>query len=155
MDLLLARKNFVISAGVRVTVADENFPMSGVRKTVEVTVLTLQEAGMTKPSTIEEIRKQFKELGYRPLTLEEAVTIRVDFRNQPDKMKVDHKMTWFLTLLSKENGKIFGFPEREYAFYIYRNSSRDKYGGGYGMHTEQTSGRRFNPTVYRFACVKE
>ena len=77
-----------------------NFPMSRTEKSVDVAVVKLLDVGFSQPVTIEEIRQRFSELGYRPLTLEEAVELRLQFNDQPSE---DVLMNGFTVLLSEES----------------------------------------------------
>ena len=77
-----------------------NFPMSRTEKSVDVAVVKLLDVGFSQPVTIEEIRQRFSELGYRPLTLEEAVELRLQFTDQPSE---DVLMNGFTVLLSEES----------------------------------------------------
>ena len=51
----------------------------------KVKVVTLLEAGFDEPVIIQEIRERFQELGYRPLTLAEAVATRLQIK-QPSTL---------------------------------------------------------------------
>ncbi len=79
--------NINASLDIRFLLSKPDFPMSRQKKTIKVTVVTLLEAGFTEPATLPEIRKRFKQIGYRPLTLEEAIEIRLQFVDQPDRPK--------------------------------------------------------------------
>ena len=75
------------------------FPMSSTKRSVDVAVVKLLDVGFSQPVTIEKIRKRFSELGYRPLTLEEAFELRRQFTDQPSD---DVFMNRFTILLSEE-----------------------------------------------------
>ena len=181
----IPNNNLSASRDIRARLAKPNFPMSRQRKTIKVTVVTLQEAGFTKPTTIEEIRKRFKQLGYRPLTLEEAVEIRLQFLDQPDRPteyqvqepgyvppppKLDRspgsKMDAFYTLLEKGNEEILK------TISVFENGRHsywgDRYGQGLIINTSTLNTfdplapeYSFKETPYggfvgaRFACIIE
>ena len=166
------RENIHANRLIRHHLSKKEMPMmSKVRKRVEVTVATLLEAGFTKESvTIEEVREKYKENGYRPLTIEEGIMLRLGFTDQPDMKKSDHKMVSFFGLLSKEDSEFFSDMEGiQRIFFLYRSSARDRYGEGYGLYTRNVTERKFYPhgdeeyhqdaakTDFlgtRFACVK-
>ena len=50
---------------------------------IDVTVISMLEAGMEEPATIEEIRARYRELGCRPMTAEEVFYLRLQFTDQP------------------------------------------------------------------------
>ena len=79
------------------------FPMSRTQKSVDVAVVKLLDVGFSQPVTIEEIRQRFSELGYRPLTLEEAVELRLQFTDQPSD---DVFMNGFTALLSEKSMRL-------------------------------------------------
>ena len=86
-DMLAVLKDSLIgtSESILAMLSKPNFPMSRQRKTISVAVLTLQEIGFTEPATVPEIRRRLKQLGYRPLTLEEVIETRLQFMDQPDR----------------------------------------------------------------------
>lgn len=154
VDALDDRRNFhAFSASLRIALSKKGLKMSKEKRTVEVTVLTLGEAGFTELATLKEIRKRFEEMGCRPLTLEEAVMTRLDFVDQPDIKRVNHKMTNFFTLLSEEDGYFLGRQEKEKVLKIKRDSTRDKYGEGYLLSFALMKNNMFGPQN-AFACVK-
>ena len=77
-----------------------DFPMAGRQYTIEVAVISMLKAGITKPATIAEIQERYKELGCRPLTMEEAIELRLQFTDQQN-VPDDHPMVNFLILPSK------------------------------------------------------
>lgn len=78
----------------------ENVSLSRSPKRVDVTVVQLLDIGFSQPVTLEEISNRFSELGYRPLTLEEAIELSIHFYNQPSD---DALMNGFTALLSEES----------------------------------------------------
>ena len=180
VDLLERRENFhAYGGGLRRAISKEEFPMSGTPKTVEITVVTLHEAGFTEPVTISQIKRRLAEMGYRPLTLEEAVMTRIDFTDQPDLVRIDHKMTHFLAFLSEEDEELLGrllkhpeHPGKRFTLAMARESKMDKYGEGYSIAVTAVTDVTFHPDDNerhgdlsqqrkqyrnkgnRFACVK-
>ena len=145
------RKNFVaFSVGLRMAIME--IPMSKVPGETEVTVLTLREAGMTGTPTIAEVREHFRKEGYRPLTMEEAVMIRLDFTDQPET-RTKHKMSKFETLLSREDGLSIGWQGNEWTFHIGRYAGRDSVGQGYEISFGQIYGENVSLDT-AFACAK-
>ena len=59
------------------------FPLSEEQYIIDVTVISMLEAGMDKPATIEEIRARYREIGCRPMTAEEVFYLRLQFTDQP------------------------------------------------------------------------
>ena len=145
------RRNFHIpTSGVRMAIME--IPMSKVPGETEVTVLTLREAGMTDNPTLAEVREHFRKKGYRPLTMEEAVMIRLDFTDQPETM-TKHKMSEFETLLSREDGLSIGWQGNEWTFHIGRYAGGDLIGQGYEIGFGQIYGGNVNLDT-AFACAK-
>ena len=145
------RRNFIIpTSGVRMAIME--IPMSKVPGETEVTVLTLREAGMTGTPTIAEVREHFRKEGYRPLTMEEAVMIRLDFTDQPET-RTKHKMSKFETLLSREDGLSIGWQGNEWTFHIARSAGGDPIGQGYEIGFGQIYGGNVSLET-AFACAK-
>ncbi len=69
--------------------------------TVDIAVLTMKEVGIHNPTNITRITKHFRELGYRPLTPEEAMELRLHLPDQPDS-STRHKMSSFFVLSGEE-----------------------------------------------------
>ena len=75
--------------------------------TVDIVVLTMKEVGIhdmglpDNPANITRITKHFRERGYRPLTTEEAIELRLHLPDQPDS-STRHKMSSFLVLSGEE-----------------------------------------------------
>ena len=151
-EAIANRKNFVaytVSTRARII----KVPMSKMSKVpgeTEVTVLTLREVGMTGSPTMEEVREHFRKKGYRPLTLEEAVMIRLDFTDQPDT-RTKHKMAEFQALLSREDGLLIGWRGDEWTFKIVRYAGWDLIGQGNMIDLGQTKGFGLDMA---FACAK-
>ena len=98
---------------------------------VKVKVVTLLEAGFDEPVTIQKIRERFQDLGYRPLTLAEAVATRLQIK-QPTMLS-GNKMSAFHTLLTEESARWLGnnTGRREgkgapRVFSIYRQTGQHK-----------------------------
>lgn len=112
-DALANKPNFGAISIMRRTLQKPDFPMSGEPGTTDVTVVTLKEAGFTEPATLEEIRERYRELGYRPLTLEEAVEFRLQFTDQPDVSEpslTEEERTWssVFVLVSEQDAYYMG-----------------------------------------------
>ena len=152
-DALWNRENFH-ARNVSLRIDIRKIPMSNVPKEVEVTVLRLHEVGIKGTAKIEKIRSRFGVEGYRPLTLEEAVMIRLDFTDQPDLAKIHHKMTSFYTLLSQKDGEfLWGSAEGERTLGIERAGGNDFIGAGNLLFFIDVRGVNFSPGA-AFACVK-
>ena len=151
-EAIANRKNYhAYSVSLRIRIME--IPMSKVPGETEVTVLTLREAGMTGTPTIAEVREHFRKEGYRPLTLEEAVMIRLDFTDQPDT-GTKHKMSKFETLLSREDGLLIGsWRGKEHTFIIGRYAGQDIWGQGYEIAFGQIYGENVSLET-AFACAK-
>ena len=79
--------------------------------TVEIAVFTVKELGINRMTNIEEVTNRFKEIGYRPLTTEEAIEVRLHLPDQPDS-STRHKMSSFFVLSPEETPVINGEPAR-------------------------------------------
>ncbi|MCY4577403.1 MAG: hypothetical protein OXB96_03230, partial [Candidatus Kaiserbacteria bacterium] len=91
-----------VSWGAERALPEGGFPMSRQKKSVDVTVVTLLEAGFTELVTLPEIIERYRQLGYRPLTLEEAFELRMQFEDQPNCTdEPENKWGTFYTLLSE------------------------------------------------------
>ncbi|MCY4571142.1 MAG: hypothetical protein OXD49_22850, partial [Candidatus Poribacteria bacterium] len=105
-DIVKAINNRVgwmeVSWGAESVLPKSGFPMSRQKKSVDVTVVTLLEAGFTELVTLPEIIERYRQLGYRPLTLEEAFELRMQFEDQPNCTdEPENKWGTFYTLLSE------------------------------------------------------
>ena len=131
-----------ISTDTYTALKNPDFPVQKEEQATRVAVISMPEAGLDKPSTIEEVRERFRELGCRPLTLEEAVTTRLQIR-QPDTLS-ESKMSCFYTLLTEEDAKWLGEEalkkDHPRMFVVYRLPERF----GYKIATIGTVGE-FNP----------
>ena len=85
--------------------------MKGVEYTFDVVVFSLSEIEIRHEPTIDEIREQCREFGYRPLTVEEVCELRLQFLDQ-GSVPFFHKMHAFYTLPEK------GMP---HTFILYRS----------------------------------
>ena len=94
-------RNIVMSRSIETYIG--KFPMSRTQKSVDVAIVKLLDVGFLQPVTIEKIRQRFSELGYRPLTLEEAVELRLQFTDQPLD---DVLMNGFTALLSEKSMRL-------------------------------------------------
>ena len=147
IDAIQQKKNFRVLWKARRDIRQMDVPMSKTEKTVDITVVTLEEAGfneMTERVTLEQVIARFRQLGYRPLTIEEALELRLQFEDQPDMSKDDlteEERKWgnMWTLLSKQDaqslcdgrdGKPTGYKA---LLYLYRASAWDGFGEGFGI----------------------
>ena len=97
------------------TILSERFTITPPEKrySVNIAVVTMLEAGITEPATLQEIKERYREQGYGPLTLEEVVELRLQFKDQPDS-STGHRMNNFRTLLTGDSkqsgrGKLFSY----------------------------------------------
>lgn len=133
--------------------AEANIAKSMVKekKVVDITMLTLEEAGFTEPVTLEEILERFEQLGYRPLTIEEVLELRLQFTDQPDMTRGDlteEARAWsdVIALLSVEDAlALYGNPPNKKLLNMYRASARDSYGEGFGLGAQIAT--TFDPSV--------
>ena len=72
---------------------------------IDVTVLSMLEAGMEESATIEEIRARYRELGYRPMTAEEVFYLRLQFTDQPT---LRHPLGEFFALMEDNSVERYG-----------------------------------------------
>ncbi len=97
----MSDSNIVMSRGLDTYFTHPNFPMpvswlSAKKKSVDIAFVYLSEAGFSEPVTLKKIWKRFSKLGYRPLTFEEVVELRLQFYDLPPS-------TEFITLLSEND----------------------------------------------------
>ncbi|MCY4577402.1 MAG: hypothetical protein OXB96_03225 [Candidatus Kaiserbacteria bacterium] len=98
-----------VNWGIEVRLPKSGFPMSRQKKSVDVTVVTLLEAGFTELVTLPEIIERYRQLGYRPLTLEESFELRMQFEDQPNcTEEPENKWGTFYTLLSEKEADMMG-----------------------------------------------
>ena len=145
--------------------SENSVPMSREKRTVAITVMTLLEVGFDKPVTITEIRERFRELGCRPLTIQEALELRLQFQDQPDT-KTGHKMSAFYVLLSEEETELMQILKDDGSVAIC--STGNTYGISVFSHPKKIDphspeikfdldGFRVNQNINtgtRFACVR-
>ena len=100
-------ESFSIAPRVERNIIDERRTLTPLSEqyTVDVVILSMKEVGIHSKwgpnADIERIEKQFRNRGYRPLTPEEAMELRLQLPDQPDS-STQHKMSAFLALPSKE-----------------------------------------------------
>lgn len=92
-------KHFLISHFMKDSIMNEKFTPtpSEKRYTVDIAVVTMLEAGITEPATLQEIKDAYWEKGYGPLTFEEVLELRLQLKDQPSSA-TGHRMSNFLTL---------------------------------------------------------
>ena len=146
-DLIFAvrkKRNFHMTLG-KVDLINMDIPLPSEPKTVDITAITLEEAGFTERVTLEEIRERFRQLGYRPLTMEEVIEFRLQFEDQPDIAQEDlteeaRKWSRVLILLNES-----GSEKRPPLLGMARSSLRDNVGEGFMLGT--AFGVTFDPYV--------
>ena len=86
---------------------DENpathVPVSQIEREIEVSIVLMTEVGATRPMEMPEVIKYYRAAGYRPVTLEEAIELRIQFWDQP--YISEEKVSAFFALLSEEARK--------------------------------------------------
>ena len=104
--------------------------------TADIAVFSLKKIGFEEPATMKTIVKKFSEKGYRPLTLQEVVNLRLNFTNQP-QMQSKHKMSGFYILPHKH----FFYSTTEkwnYYFFIGNSDYPGKILGGKAIYRWNT-----------------
>lgn len=143
-NALANKPNFAAVSIMSRTLQKPDFPMSGEPGTTNVTVVTLKEAGFTEPATLEEIRERYRELGYRPLTLEEAVELRLQFTDQPDitdpnLTEEERKWSSMFVLVSEQDAYYVGHKsittgtKLKYIPHLHQSRYGERYGYGFGI----------------------
>ncbi|MDE0398953.1 MAG: hypothetical protein OXL96_14245 [Candidatus Poribacteria bacterium] len=99
----LKRKKFVLGGWTIKDIYNENFTITPPERqyTTDIAVVGMREAGITEPATIAEIRKKYREAGYKPLTPEEIIELRLQLENQPHT-NTGHRMSSFFSLPTKK-----------------------------------------------------
>lgn len=157
VDAIQNKPNFLVASGAPTSIHRANIRMSQELKTVDITVVTLEEAGFSgNPVTLEQIISRFQQLGYRPLTIEEALEFRLQFTDQPDVGQADlteEERKWgdmfallsvqdALSLCIGNDGKMTGEQD---LLSIYRNALM-----GFGEHfgiTGYSAEEGFDPHI--------
>ena len=85
--------------------------------TVDIVVLSMKEVGIHDPVTIEEVKEEFRARGYRPLTPEEGMEMRLQLADQPSSA-TQHKMSAFFLLPHEETDMINGGFNRNVTYNI-------------------------------------
>ena len=145
-DLIFAvrkKRNFYMPFGK--SLIDMDIPLPSEPKTVDIAAVTLEEAGFTERVTLEEIRERFRQLGYRPLTMEEVIEFRLQFEDQPDTAQEDlteeaRKWSWVFILPGESGSK-----KRPLLLSMLRSSLRDNIGQGFSLGS--IYGVTFDPYV--------
>ena len=150
-------------------ILNENFTITPPERqyTIDVAVVTMLEAGITEPATIAEIKEVYRKAGYKPLTPEEIIEIRLQLVNQPS-IDTGHRMGSFFCFLAKKSYELnAGMP---YVNVIFNYGNRGEEGiivsicGQDGSRLFYPNGRNpsvwwsgeetaTNPSVSRFACA--
>ena len=161
-EILIAmkEKGFALGITIDYNLRNRDFPISGKQYIIEVEVVKMFDVGLTEKTTYEETYRRYRERGYRPLTLEEMMELRLQFTDQPS-IPSDHLMTVFFALIDPELGK------KGHRLYIIEGQNARRFGGGIiSISMEEildpaTSGRlrgHHRPDAMpdvRFAVVKE
>ena len=79
---------------------------------VDITLISMQDAGFKKPATIAEVRDRIIEMGYEPITKEETYEIRLQLKDQPSWKETRHRWSVFWSLPpSEEARRMYGGKE--------------------------------------------
>ena len=136
-----------------------DFPVSNQPGTSYITIVTLLEAGLTEIVTIDEIRERFRELGYRPMTLEEAAELRIQLTDQPDSTKdselsdMEKRWSYFFVLITEEHAEYLANEGEEFMPTLYRASVRARYGEEFGLGILSAERRIFDPHIEELKMV--
>lgn len=99
-QMLQALENyFPITRTTKEIILDEEFTPTPPEKryTVDIAVVTMLEAGITEPATLQESKDVYWEQGYGPLTFDEVLELRLQLKDQPNSA-TGHRMNNFFTL---------------------------------------------------------
>ena len=110
------KNTFSVQRILKATLLHEDFPMSRRKYSIKVSVFRLKELGITEPVNVAQIRKQCRKMGYRTMTLEESVELRLQITDWP---KENARWNTFNTLLNKEHAKLVTFGGAEKLIDIY------------------------------------
>ena len=136
-----------------------DFPVSNQPGTSHITIVTLLEAGITEIVTIDEIRERFRELGYRPMTLEEAAELRIQLTDQPDSTKdselsdMEKRWSYFFVLITEKHAEYLANEGEEFMPTLYRGSVRARYGEEFGFGILSAERRIFDPYAKEMKMV--
>ena len=80
--------------------------------TVGITLIDMQDARFKEPATIAEVRERIIEIGFEPITFEEAHEMRLQLKDQPDWSATRHPWGSFESLpLKEEMRRMYGGKE--------------------------------------------
>ena len=89
---------------------DDPFPMSGEQYTLDISIISLTDVGVTEDSTLETTVEKYEAAGYRPLTPEEAVELRLQFPENQSLVHInfDHPLTGISALPDEQTINLYG-----------------------------------------------
>ena len=153
---------------------DIQIPIAPEEKEVIISIVSMAEVGMKRSATMPEIVEWFRAAGYRPVTLQEIIELRIQFLSQLPIAR--EKTSAFFALLSEEEKTLFttAWEKRvgwklfqTVCIYRYQHGQSGKDNLGITLTEEEKfhpgsspdmmggSGRSYNvPGGTRFACVK-
>ena len=100
-------------------------PLTSKPYTTVVTVVTMKEIGIERALMLPEIKERYQELGYRLLTLQEAVELRLHLHDQPN-VTSGHRWSAFFGLTeSAKSDKLSGGKNMNIVTHIFNASFRD------------------------------
>ncbi len=100
-----------------------NFILKKEEYTVDVSVISMLDAGIDTPTATEDIVKRYEEMGYRPLTPEESIELRLQLTDQPDT-STGNPWSAFIVLQGEEMSALSGEPVWTHAMC---NKKREKH----------------------------
>ena len=168
-DLLrsLKKNNIYFEYFLKRDLPEPKFYMSGRRYEIDVAVITMREIGFNELTSVYDIVDRFVEKGYRTLTPEEAIELRLQFLDQPE-LSEGHRMAAFHILVDQEKVINYHPDERYFMFAMYnskkqetprgimKNPARKKFPNN--AHPDGSIMRHTFPTAFkgmRFAVVQD
>lgn len=111
---------------LRSTILSESFTLTPPEKqyTITIAVVTMLEAGITEPATLQEIEDAYWDNGYTPVTREAAVELFLQFEDQPDS-STGHRMNNFRILTREGLEKVDNTGYYVYAMRHVKRMNRE------------------------------
>ena len=101
-----------------------NFILKKEEYTIDVSVISMLDAGIDTPAATEDIVKRYEEMGYRPLTPEESIELRLQLTDQPDT-STGSPWSAFFVLQGEEMSALSGEPVWTHALYHIKPEQRN------------------------------
>ena len=120
-----------------------NFILKKEEYTVDVSVISMLGAGIDTPAATEDIVKRYEEMGYRPLTPEESIELRLQLTDQPDT-STGNPWSAFFVLQGEDMGALSEEPVWTHAMYQVKPEKYNAYPHKGILQIRYANGVHFN-----------